>query len=1027
MNVELICVGSELLAGDVVNTNAAYISKKLLELGHDTFRQFTVDDNKYRLSELVIGALKRCDILIVTGGLGPTADDLTKETVCESLGLALEENGFCKNHIDGFFAKLGKVPTENNFKQALAPKGAIIFPNDIGTACGMCIEDSGKRIILLPGPPKELTRMFDTHVMPYLKGLSHGAIVSHRLNVFGIGESSIEAIIKPLCLKENPIVATYCGDNECSVKVTATAATEAEAEAICSKTLIRLRELLGDFVYGSDSDGLAHEVVGALRSKGLKVSTAESCTGGMLSQALTSVPRASEVVEIGILAYSNRIKQEALSVPTEIIEKFGAISTETAMHLAKNVRALSNSDIGVSITGNAGPSASEDKPVGLVYVCIADRNKYFVKKLRLSPEYDRDRIRRYATLTALDLIRRYTANSPYGVEGMVGFNTPFVFDSDNNNGSDAFSAYLPLKKKPEQSLNQSFDPNMNFIIFDNEENEEPDENTETFFKDYFEQHLIIEDGEDENVEEINPETLLEDYFSQHLIIEDSGDENVEEESPAVNRDEKKNRFLSLLARFVPTKKDKALDVVIKIVSIIAIIGLITSSSVLVYHFAEGNKQMSIIEEARDGFDFANVEKNGETDRFISFDTLYAQNSDIRAWIEIPGNAKINNPVYQSSDNDYYLTHNMLKKKSRYGALFFDEKNVITAEANSKNLTIYGHNMKDKSMFASLLDYKSLKYFKQHPIINMKTLYNQNEYVIFSIMITAGSSADDNGNLYKFYRSNFDSNEDFMNWIAESKSRSIINTSVEVDADDEILTLATCCYDFENARFVVMAKKLNDGEPRPNISGAINNPNVRYPQAWYDKNGLKGYDPNADTSSNETPSSSEDTTSDPSSDEISSEDTSSDTTSSQVPPASDCNHEIGADGISIMDKEHRYICTKCEGIVTEKHSFTVMKEDDKYKKNGTPNCTTAATYYYSCACGKADTAKTFTVGKPNGHSFGAWNTTKPATDTTPGLEERICNTCKHKETQEIPATNPTSPPNTDTDPNPDQSDETQPTT
>ena len=964
MNVELICVGSELLSGDVVNTNAAYISKKLQELGHDSFRQFTVDDNKYRLSEILEHSLKRCDILIITGGLGPTADDITKETVCEFLGIPLVENEHCRKHLDLYFARAGKIPTENNFKQATAPKDAIIFNNDIGTACGICIEDASKRIILLPGPPKELVRMFDTYVMPYLKKLNHNAIVSHSLNVFGLGESAIETIIKPLCNQENPVVATYCGNNECEVKVTATAKTEDKAEMLCSETLLRLRELLGDYVYGSDSDGLAAEVVNSLRSKSLKISTAESCTGGMLSQSLTSVPHASEVVEIGILAYSNRIKQEALSVPEEILEEYGAISAETAMYLAKNVRILSGSDIGVSITGNAGPSANENKPVGLVYVCVADKTKYFVKRLTLSPDFEREKIRSYATLTALDLVRKYVS-SPFGIEGMIGYDMPFTFAEDIiteaekiKSNSDDFSSDVATE----------FDPNINFVVF------EPDD--------------ASEDSTQISMFELEPE--------EECAFDESHNEEVE----------KKKRKANVLTPFVNffTKNNSIVDVIIKVVSVVAAIGLITSSSVLIYHFAESNKQMNIIEEARDEFDFANVEKNAEDNRYVSFNELYAQNSDIRAWIEIPGNAKINNPVYQAEDNDYYLTHNMLKKKSRYGALFFDQKNLISTEGNSQNLTIYGHNMKDKSMFASLIDYKNLKYYKQHSIVNLKTLYDQSEYIIFSVMVTAGSSADDNGSLYKFYRSDFDSDADFMSWIAEAKERSLITTDITIEPGDEILTLATCGYDFENARFVVMAKKLKDGEPRPNVSGAIYNPNVRYPQAWYDKNGLEGYNPDANTSSDDSSTSSEDTGSDTSSDEVSSDITSSDITSSVAPPASNCKHEMGAEPPSTDAMTHRYICAKCDGVVTESHNFSLQQSLDKYKKNGTPNCTTAATYYYSCVCGAHDTTKTFTVGTPTEHTYGADN---------------LCTVCKAAKPQDPPPSVP------DTDP--EDPTENQPTT
>lgn len=783
MNIELISVGSELLSGDIVNTNASYIAKKLHEMGHDVFRQFTVDDNKYRLSELVKESYKRCDIVILTGGLGPTSDDITKETVCETLGLKLTENAHCKKNIDSFFASLGKTPTENNYKQATAPEGAIIFNNDIGTACGMCIEDGDKKIILLPGPPREVEHMFEKYVASYIKKFSHHASVSTTLNVFGIGESALETLIKPFCEKENPIVATYCGYNECSVKITATADTHTVAQRICKDTEKQICDLLGEYVYGIDSKGLAHEVIRQLREKGLKISTAESCTGGMLSQSLTSVPHASETVEIGILAYSNRIKREALSVPEEVLENQGAISPHTAMYLAKNVRFLADSDIAIGITGNAGPQASEGKSVGLVYVCIADSHKYFVKALKLPAEYGRDRIRHFATMTALDLARKYLSASAEILQEMVEYSvSPQCFEYyENNSLATEFSPVEsePLVNEQNQPEEDLIPANENIFVFENEE-------------------IVTE------------ESLF---------------------------DKGKKRFAEIINRIFPSKGDSIKDIILKIVSIVAVLGMLVSSGVLVGYFAEERAQQSIIEKARENFDFENTELN-EDKTFSAFDLLKKQNDEIKGWITISG-TQVDNPIYQTDNNDFYLHHNMLKEKSRYGALYFDFNNLVSAEKNTQNLTIYGHNMKDKSMFGSLENYRSLSFYKNNPYIKLKTLYNQYDYVIFAVLVTNASSNDDDGFVYNYTKGDFESDEAFLDWISMAKKRSLINTNLDVIAGDDILTLSTCCYDFDNARFVVMAKRIPNGET-VNVSSAKLNSNVRYPKAWYDKKGLEGY-------------------------------------------------------------------------------------------------------------------------------------------------------------------------------------------
>ena len=825
MNVEIICVGSELLSGDVVNTNASYISKKLRELGHESFRQFTVDDNKYRLAEVVNDSFKRCDILIVTGGLGPTADDITKETVCEALGLKLVENELCKKHLENFFRSAGRIPTANNFKQTTAPENAIIFKNDKGTACGMAMDVNSKHIILMPGPPSELTHMMDNYVVPYLKSLNHNAISTHVLNVFGIGESAIETLISDFCQKENPVVATYCGNNECAVKITATAKTQGEADSLSRRTLLDIKQVLGDYVYASDSLGMEHEVVNALRKSNLKISTAESCTGGMLSQLLTSVPNSSDVVEIGILAYSNRIKHEALSVPRDVLEEKGAISAETAMYLAKNVRILSDSDIGVGITGNAGPTASENKPVGLVFVAIADNTKYYVKKLTLPSTYDREKIRSYATLTALDLVRKYISARPYAMPGMVSFDSEFVFDEEPAKENEIFADASLIENKV------ASDTNANFIVYD------PDE-------------------EDQAVSQPQTLPLDEETFETSVTSEAdltqlkiTSEEQPADTEPTEDLKETKSVFkdkvLGLLFKVIPTRKDSIKDIVLKLVSILAVVGLLVSSTVLITHFVDENYQRGIISDARGNFDFENTDKNEESGTYNAFDNLYRKNPDIKGWISI-SNTNVDNPIYQTTDNDYYLNHNMLKQKSRYGALYFDYTNHIEFENNSKNLTIYGHDMRDKSMFGSLSKYRNLSFYKQNPVIKLKTLYEQHDYVIFATMVTNAKAADDNGYLYNYTVSQFESSESFLSWIDEALERSLINTGIEISEDDEILTLSTCCYDFNDARFVIMAKKLKNGQ-LADVSGAYYNKNARYPQAWYDKRGLEGY--NKDDSDN----------------------------------------------------------------------------------------------------------------------------------------------------------------------------------
>ncbi len=832
MRVELICVGSELLSGDIVNTNAAYISKRLRELGHESQRQFTVSDNRKLIANQVSDCLKNCDILILTGGLGPTDDDMTKEAVCDALGLTLEENAHCRKHITTFFERLGRTPTSNNYKQATAPRDAVIFENENGTACGIGIEHKDKTVIMLPGPPKELVLMFDKYVAPYLQALSTQAIATHSLNVFGMGESAVENAIHSLCGQDNPVVATYCDNNECRVKITSTAETPEEAEAICAKTVLKIKQILGDVVYAADSDGLASEVVKALREHKLKISTAESCTGGMLSQALTSVSHSSEVVEIGILAYSNRIKHEALSVPQTVLDEHGAISWQTAMYLAKNVRLLSDSDIGVGITGNAGPTASEGKDIGLVYVAIADKTKYFVKRLNLSPTYDREKIRSYATLTALDLVRQYVAAKPFTMAGMVDHGAPFVFAED-----------MARRAPTEENI---VDAGVDFLVYQNNDKKKSAENiSEPVLM--AESEPIAPFVDNMEPEAMKPEASKTERKAKAKKISFNP-------LPALRNIGR--RLTGTIKNILPAKNDKVLDIVIKITSIVAALGLLISSGVLISMLLGENNQRQIIETAREDFNMEQDEKN-EDDVYKAFDELLAQNGDVKGWLSI-SNTNVNNPVYQTTDNDYYLNHNMLKEKSKYGALFFDYRDTVSADTVSQNLTIYGHNMRDKSMFGSLTNYRQLAFYKQNPTIRLKTLYDEAEYAIFAIMITNASAKDDNGYIYNYTLPHFETSEAFMEWIEEAKKKSLIKTNISVSEDDQILTLSTCCYDFNNARFVIMAKRLAEGESAEAGSATLN-PNVKYPQAWYDKRGLKGYKDSDSSSAPSTDDSSEDMT------------------------------------------------------------------------------------------------------------------------------------------------------------------------
>ncbi|MDR0468597.1 MAG: competence/damage-inducible protein A [Peptococcaceae bacterium] len=410
MNAEILCVGTEILLGDIVNTNAAYIAKELAACGVDCYYQSVVGDNAGRLSESLKLALSRADIVITTGGLGPTYDDLTKETVAACFGLGMELHQPSLDRMIAAFATSGRTLTKNNEKQAYMPTGSTIFENDRGTAPGLAIEKDGKTVVMLPGPPGEMTAMFEKQVKPFLLAKSTHVLHSHTIHIFGLGESAVEDVLHDSMLKHtNPTIAPYAKVDDVQLRVTASASDIAAADALIEPVIREITALFPDHVYGVDVGNIQTALVHALADAGRTIAVAESCTGGMVSARLTEVPGASAALICGVCSYSNQSKIDFLGVRQETLEAHGAVSEETALEMAKGIRLRSGADIGVSTTGVAGPSGgTEEKPVGLVYVAVSTAEKELVRKLSLSRRYANDRhsIRNFACLHAMHLVFR---------------------------------------------------------------------------------------------------------------------------------------------------------------------------------------------------------------------------------------------------------------------------------------------------------------------------------------------------------------------------------------------------------------------------------------------------------------------------------------------------------------------------------------------------------------------------------------------------------------------------------------------
>lgn len=396
--------------GDILNTDAQYLSIELAKLGISVIHQSTVGDNRERLLAQLDEAAKRSDIIILSGGLGPTPDDLTKEVCCEFFGKEMFLHEPTVEKIKKYFSSKGIEMAQNNLKQAMLPKDCVIFPNDNGTAPGMAIEKDGVHILVLPGPPRELKPMFQNCAVPYLMQFSDRIIVSHNIRTFGIGESSMAERVNDLFDARNPTVAPYAKDGEALLRVTAMAMTKEDAESLCEPVIEEIKNRLDAYVYGVDYNCIEEAVVAMLKEHHLKVATAESCTGGLIAKRITDVPGASEVFECGIISYANEIKHKVLGVSEDDLNKYGAVSEPVAKQMAQGALKVSGADIAVSVTGIAGPdSDSTDKPVGLVYIGLADKENVWVREIRTSRR-DRSYNRYVSASNALNMIRLYIDN-----------------------------------------------------------------------------------------------------------------------------------------------------------------------------------------------------------------------------------------------------------------------------------------------------------------------------------------------------------------------------------------------------------------------------------------------------------------------------------------------------------------------------------------------------------------------------------------------------------------------------------------
>ena len=408
--VEILSVGTELLLGSIVNSDAQALSRELSGLGLNVLYHSVVGDNPGRLKAAVELARGRADVIVTTGGLGPTCDDLTKQTLAESFGKKLVYHPECAQEIRRFFARMGREMTDNNLQQAYLPEGCDVLDNAWGTAPGCAFASEGTYVVMLPGPPAECLPMFRERALPWLARLSEGVIRSRTLRVFGLGESAVESLLRDrMNALVNPTLAPYAKEGEVELRITAKADSEAAADELIAPVEAEVRSILGDLVYGADVSGLPQVVLEGARDRGLTLGTAESCTGGLIAKRLTDVPGAASVFKGGVVSYHCEVKAGVLGVSQALLDEKGAVCAEVARQMAQGARRALGVDLAVSVTGVAGPDPDErGNPVGLVFTALAAPDGCWVKQLNLAGTgARRDRVRNLAANHALDMARRW--------------------------------------------------------------------------------------------------------------------------------------------------------------------------------------------------------------------------------------------------------------------------------------------------------------------------------------------------------------------------------------------------------------------------------------------------------------------------------------------------------------------------------------------------------------------------------------------------------------------------------------------
>lgn len=695
-----------------------------------------------------------------------------------------------------------------------------IFPdmdchrNNNGDILGFSCSGSGCTTYITPDSESLLYELFSTVIYPRMYEMRNNCTLSTKYIVYIRDKAKFDNNLNELKKINNLFISVKTDRKYADIQVIASAKTDYAAKQLfdyCGNLLVNY---FGDDIVSTNGNSLPQECVRLLKQHGMKVSTAESCTAGLLSSMITDVPNSSEVFEIGLSAYANRIKIAALGVSADTIKMYGAVSYQTAKEMSFGILNLSDSDVALSVTGVAGPSKSEGKEVGTVYVSLADnKNKVWVLALNCGSELSRDDIRYISAYAALDLLRRYLISFPNELEGGCNKNSEVICLSDQPNMQ--LLTFSVTEKEIETVDAADIEPEA--VTLNETEKAEDEVNNDII------RHNIPSDEYYTN----QPNAIFAD---ENVLVFAGPDKSFTEDKPLIDTTE--NYFKEKVTKFSlkNIKLTKRLIATL-LISLVAVFS-ISFSLYAVSYFSSQNNNQELLSKAQSLWSYS--EQTDSADNvLLSIKTLRENiNNDTYGWINIE-NTTLNCPIMLYKDNNYYKNHNIVGKKSRYGSLYFDFNTVFNGQSVNKNTVIYGNNMSDDSMFGILNEYKNINFLKNNSEIKFTNPYVNYNYKIFGVIISTDNPKLDNGNVFNYSQSVFSNEMDFLTYIANVKQRSIFKTNFDIDYNDEIITLVTDTTGFDDAKIIIVAVKTNSKTGNVVYTA---NPSPRYPQIWYDNNG-----------------------------------------------------------------------------------------------------------------------------------------------------------------------------------------------